>query len=86
MDQQGNEGNVKSFLKWLGSFFEEPSGNTSHRKITTFSFVTLFWVMIILTYRSDNPEVFHDLQWALTFSGAVGMSSLRILEKRLNRK
>lgn len=84
MDQQGNEGNVKSFIKWLGSFFEEQNRITSHRKAIAFLFVLLFWVMIILTYLSLG--YFTELEWILTFSGAVGMSSLRILEKRLNRR
>lgn len=85
MDKPRVQSTKKSFVNWIKTSFEEPSGRTSHRKLTTFSFVVLFWVMVGLTYWKSNPETFNELQWSLVFSGAVGMSSLRLLEKRLNR-
>lgn len=85
MDKENIQGSKKNFVDWLKNSVEDPNGSVSHRKITTFSFVALFWLMIVLTYFSKNPSTFNDLHWTLTFSGAVGMSSLRILEKRLNR-
>lgn len=85
MGKQSIQGTKESFVNWIKTSFEEPSGRASHRKLTTFSFVVLFWIMIGLTYIKSNPDTFNELQWSLVFSGAVGMSSLRLLEKRINR-
>lgn len=85
MGKPSIQGTKEGFISWIKTSFEEVSGRASHRKLTTFSFVVLFWIMIALTYINKDPGTFNDFQWGLVFSAAVGMSSLRIIEKRINR-
>lgn len=68
---------LKKFFDWIKTSFEDDSGHVSHRKLTVFSFSALVWMMVFLTYLSDNPNMFPEIVWMSIIGGALGMSGLR---------
>lgn len=70
------------FLNWIKTSFEDDNGHASHRKLTVFSFSLLVWMMIYLTYKSGNPNMFPEIVWIAITGGALGMSGLRALTYR----
>lgn len=70
--------NLKKFILWIKTSFEDDQNHASHRKLTTFSFVVLFWIMVFFTAIKENPGLFPDSVWMLVSGGALGMSALRL--------
>lgn len=65
------------FFRWIKTSFEDDHNHASHRKLTTFSFVVLMWVMVFFTAYNGNPNTFPDTVWAMVSGGALGMSAIR---------
>lgn len=72
---------LKKFVLWIKTSFEDDHNHASHRKLTTFSFVVLFWVMVFFTAIKENPSLFPDSVWMLVAGGALGMSALRLFSQ-----
>lgn len=73
-------GKLKKLFVWLKSSFEDDDGHASHRKMTIFAFTILVWLMVILTYKSGNPQLFSETVWLSVIGGALGMSYIRRLQ------
>lgn len=65
------------FILWIKTSFEDGNGSVSHRKLTVFFFSMMVLLMIILTYKRNNPHLFPEFVWLSVIAGAYGMSYLR---------
>lgn len=76
---------MKKFIKWFLASFEGADGNLSSKKASVFAFTTFFAFMILFTavikYKYPQAEqVFADITWIMTASGAVGFSATQVYQ------